>query len=317
MKQILWLALTVGFCVGLVGCGSARVFDNRKTIQAVDQATIDASSQLTEWRVTVDRQQQIFRFVETKKPAAWISGAKEGRQLMLTLALKARSIESAYQELLKARADFSAFALTHAKVYSSDPLWADNDRLNQTVTAATENFNAHLKDLAQATENMSLFWHEKGLFQIQKVPEMALHLQADAVTWREHYTQLVTQFNQGQVSFSDWHQRQPNQWNAKIDTRLDPLQRMHGDLATIAKLIHDLDRLKEEYIETFTGLKEINTMDREWTLWQTFRAKQKNLLAAFAVAKTRADKAYADLQSQLKGLTPVSAENSGQTQSPQ
>ena len=283
----------------------------------MDKAVIDAGEQMRIWRQELSRHHQVLKRVEAKPPKEWPTLTAQGHGLVKSLEIGASQLESHYKNLVSQRAEFSAFAHIHPKVFNHDPKWPDAERWAQTNVAATEKFNQSLKRFTQAAHQLNEFWFEHKLFQRRDVTQLAGRLQADSQSWREDYNQLVSHFNTGQTRFAEWQQRQPTHWNAKADSALHPLRRMHHYLATISKLIMDLDSLKESYLSAFAGIKEITSIDPMWERWSTFHKKQQAMESEFTQTKDWYQKAFAELQASTTGLDPLSAGASDQTQSPE
>lgn len=291
----------------LFGCASVRAYDNAATATALDKAVVDAGEQMRLWRQELDHHRRIAGSVDSKPPPHWASIAGQGRALLRQLEHESSNLEASYKNLVAQRAEFSAFAHANPRIYSHEARWADAERWNDETVAAMTNFNSGLMSFTAAANQLNEFWGEHRLFQRHDVSELAEQIQRDTQTWREDYNRLVADFNQGQNQFNDWQMRQPNHWNAKADSALHPLRRMHHYLGDISKLIADLDKLKDQYYDAFAGLKEVDSLSPEWKRWSQMRARHQELNSDFKLTKERFQKAYEELVSSTTAKAPLSA----------
>lgn len=308
------IALTA---LALFGCSSVRVYDNALTATALDKAVVDAGEQMRLWRQELDLHRRIAKLVESKPPPNWASVSAQGRALIKQLEQESANLESRYKNLVAQRAEFSAFAHANPRIYSHEAQWESAEKWSDETVAATTDFNNGLKSFTGVANQLNEFWGEHRLFQRRNVAELGEQIQKDTQTWREDYNRLVTHFNQDQMQFNEWQIRQPNHWNAKADSTLHPLRRMHHYLASISKLIADLDKLKDQYFDAFAGLKEIDSLGPEWKRWSQLRARHLELSNEFKLTKEWYQKAYEELVSSTKATAPLSAGSSDRTQSPQ
>lgn len=307
----------IALTLSIAGCSSARVYDNSATAAALDKALVDAGEQMRTWRDELNRHRRIAKMIESKPPVTWAPVSGQGRALLKSLETEAAALEGSYRALTSLRAEFSAFAHAHPRIYSHEPKWTDAENRNQEVITATASFNQGLRRFTAAAHGLNGFWSEHRLFQRHNAAELAAKIHTDTQTWREDYNQLVTHFNQGQTRFSDWQMRQPNHWNAKADSALHPLRRMHHYLGTISKLIQDLDKLKASYFEAFGTVDEIDSLDPRWKRWSEMRTRLQELSSEFKSTKEWYQNAYDELVSSITAKAPLSAGTEDQKQSPQ
>ncbi len=314
-------ATVIALALSLVHCSSMRVYDNVSIVKSLDKAVVDAGAQMQVWRQEIQLHRLVMKKIEAKPNPHWGPVSRQGHALLNAVEKDGSRLELNYKELVAQRAEFSAFAHINPKVFSNEPKWPDAERWAQENVQATQKFNQSLKSFTVAAREMNRFWTDNKLLQKRNVAKLADQLQADTQNWREDYNQLVGHFNSGQARFSEWQQRQPSHWNAKADSTLHPLRRMQHYLATISRLIADLDKLKENYFNSYSGMKEITSLDAAWEPWLQHSKKHQQLESEFNETKEWYQKAFDELTAStsmdIKGLTPLSAETSDQKQSPQ
>jgi chromosome segregation ATPase len=199
-------------------------------------------------------------------------------------------------ELTAQNADFAAFAHVHNQVYSRDPQWADAEKWQNTIAAATSNFNSQLETTGQAIQNFYKFLSEKQLYQRQEPSAVGDRWPQQANEWHSSVQEVLESFKVHQSKMQTWYDRQPASQRPPISKLVSPLSDLHHDVMTLTQLIKEFDDLTSEFQHKYSNLEQITNLDPQWKSWQELQKRHARLLEQLERTKIRATETLENIE---------------------
>lgn len=296
-----------------VNCSWPKVADNQRLQGDLTSALTTAAQELTRLNQEIKRAHSIRARLDQLQQKEWLKQRQESQARLHQAEEEMKVLGRRGDELRAQQADFAAFAHVHQKVFDRDPAWKQSMDWQNTIAAATANFNHQLEETSQAVQRIYTLWTEARLYQRHDTTEVAVKWSGDAVTWRSQLDELKNHYQAGQARLQSWYDRKPA--SQAMAARLSPLSDMNHDLIEMTQLCNRLESLRQDYANQFGRREEISNLDPEWPQWLEIQRRQGQLVSRLQNAQDRAAQAYARL---LKAEGPMAlGTDEGQTQSPQ